>query len=106
MTSVGQMRHWVDLEAPGTARGADGDATPAWTTVASVAARVEPLGGSEVQQGRQVVEVAAYRVTVRYQPGLTSRWRVVWGTRRLDIDGVTDLDGRGVWHELICREGR
>lgn len=55
-------------------------------------AKVEPLGGRELELARQVHPSARWRATLRYRSDLTTKKRFLLGERELYIIHVEDLD--------------
>lgn len=103
MPTVGQMRHRVEVQAPtrGTAN-AHGERPITFATVATVYADVQEVSGSELTQSQTQREEVGYRVAIRYYPGLDATYQLLWGTRTLNIQSVTNPDGRRRFHELTC----
>lgn len=103
---IGRLRHAVSIQAPARGQDGFGQAAGGWVTVAAgVPAEVLGQGGGEPVRAGQQQSSRGYRVTMRAWPGLDERHRLLWGTRALNVESVTDVDGRGVWLELACREG-
>ena len=97
------MRYRVELQQQTLARNAFGGTVPTWTTVATVPAAIEQLGGSELLRAGQQQTQRLYLVTIRAYSGLDATWRLLWGSTVLEIDSVTDESGRGVRYALACR---
>lgn len=69
-----------------------GDASQTWTTVDTVWAQMEAIGGRMIG----VTMEADWRFTMQYRSDITSRWRLglVGTTRKFNILSVQDPDGR------------
>lgn len=50
------------------------------------------------QRGDRVQEI----MTIRYEPGVTTNYRVLWREQLFDVAGVKNLDNRDTWLELTC----
>lgn len=116
---IGQLRHRIDIQKnyPTREKGVKSDD---WRTLETVYARVEPLRGSESATASQKEALVDYRITMRYRPNvgdvfqfltldvfefldgedfefvdaasdILSRYRVVYGSKTLDIKDVQQL---------------
>ncbi len=104
MTSVGSMREKVTIQSEASTLNSDGETIPAWKDAFQVAAEVVELGGAETYRAGQVRTGRAYRVTIRYQDGVTEKSRFIWGGKTLEIDSTHNPDGRRRFLECMCRE--
>ncbi len=106
---AGKLRHRVSLQTPvdGAADGGGGRADPTWTNVvAALAANVVPLTGREAFQHQQINPAVNHRVEIRYRTGLTSKMRVLYGSRELYIESIIDVEERHREMHLMCEERR
>ena len=55
-----------------------------------------------IAAGDQRSDRVQYVVTVRYQPGVTTAYRVMWRDLYLDVVAVRNMDERDTWIELTC----
>jgi SPP1 family predicted phage head-tail adaptor len=104
---AGELRHRVALQSPTYTRDEGGQTTlTGWTTEATLWAKVETFSGREYQDDAQVVGENQLRVTLRWPLGETlgSDWRLLFGSRALQIDSVTNIDERNRTAVLACRE--
>ena len=131
---AGQLRHRVVIKKPAHARDAAGGYTETFQTVATLWARVEPVSAREQMTHEQLQQGITHRVTLRgfkgtvngayfgnyfgsryFAPRYFSKygsgavelkpdWNVMFGTRRLRIVGIRNLDERTITHELMCEE--
>ena len=97
---AGKLRHRVSLQQPVQAQAADGGVTNSWLTVISVPASIEPLNGRELWNAQQVQPDVTHRVTLRYHPNVSPRWRFLFGYRTFNVLTVLNTDERN--RELIC----
>jgi SPP1 family predicted phage head-tail adaptor len=105
MRPAGDFTQRVTLQAPALAGLDDGDSAETFAdAVGPLWACVEELGGKEIRRGEQPASEHTHRVTIRWRAGVTSALRVRWGTRLLDIDGVSNPDGRKEDLLLQCIE--
>ncbi len=74
---IGPMLHRVQIQSASDVANAHGGLTRTWTTIDTVAAKVEPLSGTELVEARQVHPRASVRITMRHYPGLTAKHRII-----------------------------
>ena len=101
------MRHRVTIYDPNTSQTAsgypaespkpmhDGYNVPAW---------VYGIGGGEPYRDQQVEANITHVVELRYLSGVKQSHHIKWGTRRLNIDKLVDVDGRQRKLVLYCTE--
>lgn len=82
-----------------------GEIINVWATLATVWAEVVPRGSRESYRQSQVMSELEYLVRIRRYDGLTTKDRVTWGTRTLEVVGVVEImaDNTEVT-ELYCVE--
>ena len=104
--NAGELRDYIRLQKPTYTTDDAGAVMPTtWTTQASVWAKVEPLSDSMSAQAAQAFGSISHRVTIRYYSGITSGWRMLYGSRVLDVVGPPrDVEERHVYMELRCNE--
>ena len=77
---TGDLRHALAVQLPvsNTLLDKHGQPSPDWETVtARVMAKIETLGGEELEVARKTYAQATHRVTIRFCNGLTTRHRLV-----------------------------
>lgn len=102
--AIGEMRERVTLQSPSRTPDGAGGANVAWTSGASVWAKVEERRGQERLAGERLAAEAAFALTIRYRSGISTQMRVLWNTRVLNIVSLRDPDGRKRFLELTCEE--
>jgi head-tail adaptor len=65
-------------------------------------ARVETLQPGQITAADQLADRVRYRITIRYDVGITTTYRVYWNDGYLSIVSATNPDQLGQWLELIC----
>lgn len=105
---AGLLGHRVTLQAPVEVRGADyADVQRTWANVATVWASVEPLSAREFFQNLEVQGELSARIRLRWSSaiaGISQKWRVLYGSRVFEIQGVINVGEHGVELELLCAE--
>lgn len=92
--SAGRMDQRITLQQRTSTLDALGQASEAWTDVATVWASAQPLRGREFFAAGAMQSEAAVRFRIRHRAGLTGAMRVVWNTvphalvaEPIDVDG-------------------
>jgi len=83
-----------------------GEPVETWAEMAGgeVWAAIEPLSGREYLAVQQIAADLSHRVVIRYLAGVTPKHRVVHGSRTFDILMARNIEERGRFIELLCRE--
>jgi SPP1 family predicted phage head-tail adaptor len=90
----GPLRHRITIEAPVEAQAADGSIVTTWETFTEAWASIEPLIGREYFAQQREQAAVSHRIRMRYQPGITHKMRVAWGTRIFEIESVLNVGER------------
>jgi SPP1 family predicted phage head-tail adaptor len=100
---AGKLRERVTVQQATETRNRLGESVLDWGTFAEVWASVEGLSARELFSfGQQQIEVT-HRVRIRLRDGITSKMRLLWRGRTLQIISVLEQDDRTMY-ELICQE--
>jgi SPP1 family predicted phage head-tail adaptor len=108
---VPNLRHSLTLQTNTPAAG-PGEATDSWANTATgVMAEIRPGRSREFMQARQANADVTHEVRIRYRSGVTTKQRLVFGTRNFYIEGIVNgleeypsTHERDQWLTLICRE--
>ena len=101
---IGRMRHLVCLQRPVDTQDEFGKSVTTWEQFAAVHAQVQSSAGSESVDNGQIAAQLTHIVSIRYLPGLTPHWRVLWNGKNLQIVEIkTDATARR-WQTLKCSE--
>lgn len=73
----------------------------AWSEVATLFGRIEPLAQASRFGAGQTLEESTHRITLRFRDGVASGMRLVRQARAFDILTVHDPDETGRY--LVCR---
>lgn len=108
MVGAGALKERVILQREGGSTfDSRGQVTAATSTLSTVWARVLPLAGKEAITARQNAADATHQVTLRYSSdvsALAPAYWAQWGTRRLDVLHVANVENRNEYLELLCQE--
>lgn len=104
--NAGRLRRRVTLQSPSVTRDSFGDEVITWVDVLTTWASIRPLTGREVEIGKALRGDVTHDVKLRYNanayPGPT--WRVVYGSRLLEVKHVINVDERNREVALVCNE--
>lgn len=94
----GLLNKRVTIEAPVETPDGAGGLARSFSAVATVWARFEPSGGTEVIEATCEAQRLGYRVTIRRRAGLTAGHRLNRGGRLFDVHAVEDHEE---WPHLL-----
>lgn len=101
-----KLRHRIAIQAVTETPDGKGAFTSGWATVAEAWAAIEPYGGYERWRSEKIEAPVSHKVTIRFQPGITAKHRVLFGARVFEIVGEPiNPEERGVALVLRCLEG-
>jgi SPP1 family predicted phage head-tail adaptor len=103
---AGTLRHLVTLQTPASASDGDGGFTDTWTTLATVWASIVPATARDLERvvAGTVQSSATHLVTIRYLAGVTTKTRVVFGSRLFSVTGMQNPEERNISLVLVCQE--
>lgn len=101
---TGDLNKRIILQTATPTQDAFGEPALVWATLAERWAAVEPLTGNERFAAQQVNPRVSHKVTIRYLAAMTSKARVLYGTRVLEVDAVLNPLERNESLELLCTE--
>lgn len=112
MDKIGRLDKRVTIQRRSATLDSYGQELDSWTTIAQVWAQVKPLGGRErMRTVAMVVEsILTHTVTVRYSDTLmppleADAWRILYGSRILNISTSRDVEEDRRFIEFDCTEG-
>lgn len=100
----GRLRHRVVVQQKAETKDSIGGTVEAWSTLATLKAKVEPKRGREFMVGDRVTARVFYMVTLRYRSDITTKMRITWEGRTLEIRSVLDKATDKNWLALECEE--
>jgi SPP1 family predicted phage head-tail adaptor len=75
-----------------------------WTNIVDLWASVTPASGTEKPDGQGVQTTITHHVSMRYRSDVTSKDRLIYRGRTLDIVSVIDVDGLRAELAIEARE--
>ena len=103
---AGRLREQVAIQQESVTRDEYGAEVIAWVGVATVWASILPKASGErfLSGAAQLQAEITHTVRIRYRSGITAKMRLLWGSRYLEVETITDPDGRKRELVLMCRE--
>lgn len=101
---IGSLRHRVTIERPERNVQDGGGASIDWITICTAFARIDSISGREIQFADGLAGRVSHKVLLRYRADILPEMRIVFGSRRLDIRSVLDVDARRSWLQCLCEE--
>lgn len=101
---IGKMRHRVTLERNSPTQDRSGELQDDWSAVGTYWACVRPLSGRELVNAAQVVPLASHSVTMRNVGPLTTKDRLVFESRVLEIGSVLRVDEMNEFYAITATE--
>jgi SPP1 family predicted phage head-tail adaptor len=103
---AGSLNRRVTLQSKTVSQDATtGIVTEGWADVATVYAKIQPLGGRELELAKAIASEVTYQIDVRYRPTLTAAMRLVYEGRYFNIHAVIDVDMKHEVLQIMCSEG-
>lgn len=75
-----------------------------YATIGDRWVEIEQLEGRELERARAIVADASHRVTMLWDPQVTTRSRLLYRGRVLEVAAVNNTDERRKEMVLVCRE--
>lgn len=102
---AGRLNKLVTIEQVIESRDSKGGVVETWVTFAEVWASIEPLVGREYFDSKQLNAELTAKIRIRYLEGVTSKMRVLYGSRIFEIISPP-IDVREGNREMVlmCRE--
>lgn len=101
---IGDLCHRISLQTASRTSDGGGGSTVSWTTSVTVWASIEPANGREPYIANQLNGQVSHKITIRYRSGVTTGYRVLFGTRTFDVQAVLNKDERNELMTLYCLE--
>lgn len=101
------MRHRLIVQSPAATLDSYGQETIAWTTVATVWCELVGRGGGTQAIVNKGQVTLGHTVRIRYSEALSTMdetWRLLLGSRVLEISSITNVDYLNEILEITCSE--
>ena len=104
----GNLRHRVSIQRQAETTDGMGGFSLIWSAISgmsAVPAAIWPLSSKEQLDSMKLESVATHRIRIRYRSGITSKDRIVFGSRVFNIIGAPiDFEERGRQLDFIVSE--
>lgn len=101
---AGKLKHSVTVQRDTGTVNSSGQVVENWTTYITRRAEIVPLTGRELFAAQQVDGEVTHKVIMRYDSGVTSKMRLLFGSRVLNIESIININEANRDMELICKE--
>jgi len=102
---VGMLSNRIKVQVLTQSTDSQGGYTDAWADLYTLWASIKQLSQREAFYGQQMESPATHRFMVRYVSGITTKHRVLFGSRTFNITRVNNLEEKNVWLEIDAVEG-
>jgi SPP1 family predicted phage head-tail adaptor len=107
--SAGKLDRRITIQRRTTTLDSYGQQSSGWTNIATVWANVKPVGGREKLRSGALESTLTHTVMLRYQIDLmpaieADAWRILYGTRVLQITAAMDKEDARRWIIFDCIE--
>ena len=93
MINAGDLNRRITLQSPTVTTNDAGEETNTYADAKVVFASIKPIGSAEKPSNTGTSSnTATHLVTIRYRAGILTSYRVKYGTRIFDIDGIRNID--------------
>lgn len=100
----GDLHNRIEIQKPIETQDTNGALLQNWTTHAMAWARIDPYGGGEKWGDAALQTTNLFKVWIRYCAGVTTKMRVSFNGRILDIKNVENVLERNIVQILTCME--
>ena len=104
----GKLRHRVDIQTEVLTPDGLGGFSSVWSSasgLSSVPAQIMPLSSREQLDAMKLESVITNKIRIRYRAGITSKHRIVFGSRIFNIKGAPiNYDEKNVSLDLLVTE--
>jgi SPP1 family predicted phage head-tail adaptor len=100
----GQMTARLALEQAVPEPDGQGGAVLAWTEIAALWAKIEPVSSAVSERGGAEVGTITHRIWLRFRAGVSAGQRLRKGARLFAVKLVQDPDETGRYLTCLCEE--
>ena len=103
-TTLGDLRHYVTLQASQDTDDGIGGITRVYVAFANVWAAIQPSSGTKIWQSQQNGQEISHRIIIAYRTDISGDMQLVLGARIFEIRAAFDPDETGRFLNLDCWE--
>lgn len=104
MSNIGRLRHRVQIQSYSEVQDSTHGTIKTWTTLYTVFAEIVPVKGYTTFDTQQINEAVTHKITIRWQPYITSELWLLKDSRRFRIRNIRNLLERNRFLEMLCEE--
>jgi len=104
MTSIGSLRHRMQIQTYKETHSGNHDTNRVWTTIQTVYASIKNAKGTVTFGLQQIEQNITHKITIRYIPNVTTENWLLMESRRFRIRDVTDVIEKKRFLILSCEE--
>jgi len=101
---AGRLRHRIELQDFVESTDPTGGRTKAWSTIVIRWADILPLRGKERFQAAKVESTTTIKIRMRFFSQINPTWRIKFGDRIFNINGIANVGERNSMLEIDCVE--
>lgn len=101
---IGDLRHLITIQEPVDVSDGQGGFTRTWSFVDKVWSHIEPLSSVERFQAQGLMPTVTHQIVIRYRSDITTKNRLLHGTRVFNIMGLYNADERDYAIVMHCEE--
>jgi len=103
---IGQLRHLIDILNLVSVDDGQGGQAEEWLAADTQWASIRDATGDEIFAAGQGQNVITTIVRMRHSSELTHASKIRHGAREFEVVAINDIDERGRWHEVKCKEAQ
>lgn len=104
VSEVGKMRERVAVYSQSQSVNSAGEITSSWALVTTIWGRVEPLSANQIVLANRDDAQRLYKLTIRYRTDVNTNSRILWRSRKFDVEGVMDTTEQRQFLTVMLRE--
>lgn len=104
MSNIGRLRHRVQIQSYSEVQDSAHGTIKTWTTLYTVFAEIIPVKGYTTFDTQQINEAVTHKITIRWQPYITSELWLLKDSRRFRIRNIRNLLETNRFLEMLCEE--
>jgi SPP1 family predicted phage head-tail adaptor len=101
---VSELRHNIEIQEKTTTTDEAGGFSEVWTAKYSLRAAIWPVSAKEFRENMRLQTDCTHNIRIRYRSGITTKMRILFGSRIFDIKGILNIEERNNWLDITCNE--
>lgn len=100
-----KLRHMITIQSLAETQDSYGNMVQVWSAFGTAWASIDPYSGYERMQSQQLVTPITHKIMMRYQAGITTKHRILFGARVFNILEALNLEERNIALKILASEG-